>query len=453
MSFPEGFAWGAATASYQIEGGACEDGKGLSVWDIFCRKQGAIWSGQTGEVACDHYHRCQEDVALMKQMGLNAYRMSVSWARVIPQGVGQVNPKGLEFYDRLVDELLAADILPFITLFHWDYPYELYCRGGWLNPDSPDWFAEYAGVMTEALSDRVTHWITQNEPQCFIGLGHQTGSIAPGDKLRFGEVLRGAHHALLAHGKAVRSMRARAKRDLVIGYAPVGCVKIPATDAPEDIEAARRATFEVSARNCSNNTWWTDPVFKGCYPEDGLELFGEEAPHVGEGDMETICQPLDFFGVNIYHGQYVRAGTNGRPEEAPLPMGHALTAYRWPVTPDALYWGPRFFHERYGLPVFITENGMSGIDWVALDGKVHDPQRIDYTRRYLRELLRATRDGVDVRGYFHWTLMDNFEWAQGVKERFGLIHVDFPTQKRTLKDSALWYSKVIASNGAALEET
>lgn len=450
MGFAKDFVWGAAAASYQIEGAAYEDGKGLSVWDMFCKKPEAIWSGHSGDVACDHYHRYREDVALMKEIGLHAYRLSVSWPRVIPEGTGGANSKGLGFYDRLIDELLAANITPYVTLFHWDYPNELYCRGGWLNPDSSDWFADYAKVVVDKLSDRVKHWITLNEPQCFIGLGHQNGILAPGDNLPFAQVLRAGHNALLAHGKAVQAIRAHSKADSRVGYAPVGVVQIPGTNRPEDIQAARQEMFSVTAKNCWNNTWWMDPVFLGRYPEDGLKLFGEDAPEIRDGDMETICQPLDFFGINIYSGQKVCAGKEGQPEEVSLPVGHAQTAFRWPVTPDALYWGPKFFWERYALPTIITENGMSNVDWVSLDGKVHDPQRIDFLTRYLLELQRACEDGVDIRGYFQWSIMDNFEWTEGYKERFGIIYVDYSTQRRILKDSAYWYKDVVASNGAIL---
>jgi len=450
MAFPEGFVWGAATAAYQVEGASSAHGKGPSVWDVFCRKQGAVWDGQTGEQACDHYNRYAEDVALMREMGLKAYRFSISWPRVIPEGTGQANEPGLAFYERLVDELLSAGIEPYVTLFHWDYPYELYCRGGWLNPDSPGWFADYVSVVARRLSDRVKNWITLNEPQCFIGLGHQSGVHAPGLKLSLAEVLQAGHNALLAHGRAVQAIRAAAGPQAAVGYAPVGVVKIPANGDPRNVQAAERLMFSVTRKDCSNNTWWMDPVFRGHYPEDGLELFGKAAPRVRPGEMELISQPLDFFGVNIYHGEFVRAGRNDGATVVPLRPGHPLTAYRWPLTPEALYWGPRFFYERYGLPVVITENGMSGIDWVGLDGQVHDPQRIDFTARYLKELLRAITDGVDARGYFHWSLLDNFEWAQGYKERFGLVHVDFTTCKRTPKDSARWYQKVIATNGACL---
>ena len=451
MSFPQGFLWGAATASYQVEGAASEAGKGPSVWDMMCRKEGAIWNGQSGEVACDHYHRHREDVALWKDIGLRAYRFSISWPRVIPAGTGPVNEKGLAFYDCLVDQLLAAGIEPFVTLFHWDYPLELYYRGGWLNPASADWFAEYARAVVERLSDRVTHWMTLNEPQCFVGLGHRDGVHAPGDKLAFREVLRIAHHVLLAHGKAVQAIRAHSKGPAQVGYAPVGVVRMPASEAPEDVEAARRATFSITEpRDYWVNTWWMDPVILGRYPEDGLRAFAQDLPQFPDADLETICQPLDFFGVNIYRGEVVRAGSEGAPEPVGLPLGYPMTHFRWQVTPEALRWGPRFFFERYHLPIVVTENGMANADWVALDGRVHDPQRIDFTRRYLLELEKALADGVEVRGYFHWSIMDNFEWAEGYRQRFGLIYVDYPTQERILKDSAYWYREVIATDGASL---
>ena len=452
MSFPDGFIWGAAAASYQIEGAAYDDGKGPSVWDMQCRRPGAIWSGHTGDVACDHYHRYREDVALMRQVGLHAYRLSISWPRVMPDGRGIVNEQGLAFYDALIDSLLDAGITPYVTLFHWDYPYELYCKGGWLNRDSADWFADYTRVVIDRLSDRVTHWITQNEPQCFVWLGHSTGMHAPGDKLDFPEVLRIAHHTLLAHGMSVQVIRAHSTRPCQIGFAPVGAIAMPATDAPEDVAAARRAMFEVNEKTLFTNSWWSDPAIFGRYPEDGLALFGTAMPDIHEGDMDTICQPLDFYGVNIYSGRCVKAGVDGRPETVEWPVGMAQTAFRWPVTPESLYWGPRFLYERYQLPLIVTENGLSNQDWVALDGKVHDPQRIDFLTRYLREFERAGMDGVDIRGYFQWSIMDNFEWAEGYKERFGLVYVDFATQSRIPKDSAYWYTNVIKTNGASLHD-
>ncbi|MFH1568891.1 MAG: GH1 family beta-glucosidase [Gemmatimonadota bacterium] len=451
MTFPSDFVWGAAAASYQVEGAACEDGKGLSVWDTMCRWPGKVWQGQTGAVSCDHYHRYEEDAGLMGEIGLKAYRLSVSWPRVLPAGVGAANEKGLAFYDRLIDALLARGVDPWVTLFHWDYPHALYARGGWLSPDSPAWFAEYAGVIVDRLSDRVTHWMTQNEPQCYLGLGHQTGIHAPGVQWPFEDVLRATHHSLLAHGRAVQVIRARARRAPQVGAAPVGVVKMPATASAEDVEAARRRMFAIAERDCWNNTWFADPMILGKYPEDGLALFGEQLPPVGSGDLESICQPLDFYGVNVYHGETVRAVGNGC-ETVPLPEGHALTAMEWPVTPAALYWGPRFLYERYGLPIAVTENGMANCDWVQCDGRVRDPQRIDFLCRYLRELGRAIADGVPGIAYFTWSILDNFEWSFGYKRRFGLIYVDYPSGKRILKDSARWYGQVIASNGASLEE-
>jgi len=450
MSFPKNFVWGAGGVSYQMEGAASEDGRGLSVWDVFCRTPGKIWSGHSGAVACDHYHRYRDDVAAMKAIGLHAYRLSVSWPRVIPEGVGRVNPKGLGFYERLVDALLAAGITPYVTLFHWDYPYELYRRGGWLHSESPQWFADYVRVVVEKLADRVAHWITINEPQCFLGHGHHDGKHAPGDTLPFAEVLKAGHHVLLAHGKGVQVIRGHSKTKSQVGFAPVGMVRMPLTNAPEDVAAARQAMFSITQKSCWNNTWWMDPIFLGRYPDDGVEFFGNDVPHVHDGDMETICQPLDFFGVNIYGGARTRAGKDGQPEEVPRAVGHAQTALRWAVEPDSLSWGPKFYWERYKLPIVITENGMSNVDWVSLDGKVHDPQRIDFLGRYLLELRKACDEGVDVRGYFLWAFMDNFEWADGYKERFGILYVDYPTQRRVLKDSASWYKDVIVTNGACL---
>ncbi len=452
MGFPEKFIWGAATASYQIEGAAFENGKGLSVWDTFCRKPGTVFQRHNGDIACDHYHQYQEDVQLMKELGLQAYRFSISWPRVLPEGVGRLNKEGLDFYDQLTDELLDNGIKPIITLFHWDYPYELYTRGGWINPESPDWFAEYTKTVVERLSDRVEYWVTLNEPQCFIGLGHYSGEHAPGLKLSMDEVLAAGHHALLAHGLSVQVIRDLSKQKCKIGYAPVGSVVIPETETNEDIEAARRLAFSTSKHQAVwSNSWWMDPVFLGSYPEDGLKLLEEHLPTIKAGDLETINQPLDFFGVNIYRGTVVRAGLNGQPEKVKLDAGYPRTAINWPVTPKALYWGPRFFYERYQKPIIIMENGLSNQDWPSLDGAVHDPQRIDFTHRYLLELERAIRDGVDIQGYFHWSLMDNFEWAEGYNERFGLVYVDFQTQKRIIKDSGYWYKRLIESNGRILE--
>jgi len=448
--FPKDFIWGAAAASYQIEGAAREEGKGPSIWDAFSHTPGKVLNGDTGDVACDHYHRYAEDVGLMKEIGLKAYRFSISWPRVIPSGAGAVNSHGLAFYDRLIDTLLAAKIVPYVTLFHWDYPKALYDRGGWLDPDSSQWFADYTKVIVDRLSDRVTHWMTLNEPQVFVGYGHQDGNHAPGVKLGMTEVLRIAHNVLLAHGKSVQMIRAHAKSTPIIGYAPVGVAKMPVTESKEDIEAARKATFSVDSHNTWNNTWWMDPVFLGHYPEEGLKAYEKHLPKIQDGDLKTIFQPLDFFGTNIYNGQFVKAASGRGFEAVPYKMGQELTAFKWPVTPTCLYWAIKFFHERYKKPIYITENGLSSIDWVCVDGKVHDAMRIDFLTRYIREFSRAYQEGADIRGYFHWSILDNFEWAEGYRERFGLVHVDYVSQKRTPKDSAYWYRDLIRSNGENL---
>jgi beta-glucosidase len=450
MSFPENFLWGAAAASYQIEGAAFADGKGASVWDMFCRKPGAVASGHTGDTACDHYHRYAEDVALMKAMGLKAYRLSVSWPRVLPEGTGAPNAAGLAFYDRLVDSLLAAGIEPWVTLFHWDFPLALYYRGGWLNRDSAEWFADYAALITDKLSDRVKSFMTLNEPQVYINSGHLEGRHAPGDKLALREVLRAAHNTLLAHGRGVQAIRANAKQPCRIGYAPASHPKVPLTDSPADLEAARRAFFAINQKHLANMSWWLDPVFFGEYPADGWRFYGADVPALRAGDLELISQPVDYFGINIYAGDCVRALPDGSFEQLPWPDSHPITAFEWPVVPQAMYHTARFCYERYKKPIVVTENGLSCRDWVSTDGKVHDPQRIDFMRRYLRELERTIDSGVPVEAYFHWSFIDNFEWARGYKERFGLIHCDYTTGTRTPKDSSYWYADVIRTNGASL---
>lgn len=450
MAFPQNFLWGGGTSAYQIEGAATADGKGLSVWDVFCQRENAVWDRHTGEVACDHYHRYAEDIALFKQMGLQAYRFSISWTRVLPAGTGQVNAAGLDFYDRLVDTLLHAGIKPHITLFHWDYPYRLYTQGGWLNPASPDWFAEYVAVVVDRLSDRVQMWSTLNEPQCFIGSGHRDGVHAPGERWGWQQVLQAGHHALLAHGQAVQVIRARAKTSPLVGFSPSVASKIPMTNDPADVAAAQQAMFAVPYRTQWVNTWFSDPIFLGQYPTDGLAVFGSDAPQVGANDFAIIGEPLDFYGCNLYMGDLVRMGQDGQPEQ-PLPRpGNPRHAIGWIIEPDCLYWSAKWLWERYRCPLYITENGLANLDWVALDGAVHDPQRIDYLARHLDSIHRAICEGIDVRGYFVWSCLDNFEWAEGYKQRFGVIHVDYQTQQRTLKDSAYWYRDVIATNGASL---
>jgi beta-glucosidase len=450
MAFPTDFRWGVATASYQIEGSPYMHGGGHSVWDMFTARPGKVVDGSNGSVACDHFNRFREDIALMKDLGIPNYRLSIAWPRVMPTGRGEVSESGLAFYDQLVDELLKAGIDPHVTLYHWDTPWEVYLQGGWLNRDVSDWFADYTDVVTKKLGDRVSSWMTLNEPQCFIGLGMHDGIHAPGDKLGLQEVLWAGHNALLSHGKAVQVIRANAKSDAKVGWAPVGVCHTPSSDKPEDIDAARRATTEMHDFGIWSLALWNDPVFFGKYP-DIVEKFWETAYRKpAEGDMKIIQQPLDFFGANIYQAGSVKAGPNGEIVQVDYPIGGARTLFYWPVTPEALYWGPKFFYERYGKPIVITENGMTVSDWVHEDGKVHDPQRIDYLSRYIKHFERAGEDGVPIEGYFQWSFMDNFEWAEGYRFRFGLVYVDYQTQERIPKDSAYWYKNVIATNGKSL---
>ena len=448
MKFKDGFVWGAASAAYQIEGAAYEDGKGLNIWDIFCRDEGKTIGNHSGDVACDHYHRWREDVGIMKAMGLRAYRFSINWARILPDGIGRINPKGIEFYNNLIDALLEAGIEPYITLYHWDLPYELYKRGGWLNPDMPEWFGEYAAVVAKSFSDRVKYFITQNEPQCFIGLGYARAIQAPGLKNPNTDIFLMAHNAMKAHGMAVIKLREHAKQPINVGYAPTGSMHYPETNSAADIEAARKAVFACpDDTEMWNVSWWSDPVMLGEYPADGLKLYEKYLPRITPEDMKLISQPLDFYGQNIYNGAMVRAGKDGEPEFVSRYEGFPRTAISyWPVTPESLYWGPKFLYERYGKPIYITENGMSCHDVISVDGKVHDPNRIDFLTKYLRELARAGNDGIDIHGYFQWSVMDVFEWNSGYAERLGLVYVDYPTGERTIKDSGHWYRTVIETN-------
>jgi beta-glucosidase len=388
----------------------------------------------------------------MRTLGLQAYRMSTSWPRVLPAGVGRVNVSGLDFYDRLVDALLEAGIEPYVTLFHWDFPQALYLRQGWLNRESPDWFAQYTQVIVERLSDRVSHWMTINEPQVLLDHGHMRGTHAPGDRLALQQTLEAGHNLLRAHGMAVQAIRAHARGDVRVGYAPVGVVKMPETEISQDVEAAAAATFSSTDHAIFNNTWWLDPLLLGTYPEDGLRFHGDSVPKISDGDMDVIQQPLDFLGLNIYFGHTARAGSDGRPDPVNNPASTPYVSSNLPVTPEALYWGPRFLFERYGVPIIITENGTPGREWISLDGKVHDPHRIDFLWRYLLQLHRAVEEGSDIRGYFQWSILDNFEWSAGYRERFGLIFVDHATQRRVLKDSAHWYRHVIETNGDCLHD-
>ncbi len=454
MSFRKDFVWGAATASYQVEGAAYEDGKGLNIWDVFCKEDGHVYEHHTGDVACDQYHRYKEDVAIMKELGLKAYRFSVNWARILPEGTGKVNEKGLAYYDNLVNCLIENGIEPYMTLYHWDLPYALHQKGGWLNPQSPEWFYEYAKLMAAHFSDRVSHFFTFNEPQCTVGLGYVTGEHAPGLKVGPYDYFSIWHNVLKAHGRGVQAIREAAVRPVEIGMAPCGALYYPATDSKEDIEAARKANFSLPEADIRAVSWdvafCADPVFLGQYPEDIMKSFGQYFSKNAEKDLELISQPLDFYGQNMYNAVPVRADENGNPVRVDRYPGFPKTAIQWPVTPEVLYWAPKFLYERYQKPFYVTENGMSSHDWVSLDGKVHDASRVDFMHRYLREFKKAAADGVDLRGYFAWSLMDNFEWAYGYSERFGMVYVDYQTQKRTVKDSGLFYKNVIASNGEIL---
>lgn len=449
MSFQKNFAWGTATAAYQIEGAHREDGKGLSIWDVYTHEPGIVADGYPGDVACDHYHRFREDVALMKQLGQRAYRFSLSWSRIFPEGIGTINEKGAQFYSDLIDCLLENGITPHITLFHWDLPYALHKKGGWLNDGSVQWFADYAAKVTELYSDRVEYFITFNEPQCFVGHGYGNGTKAPGLKVGYKDLFQITHNVLKAHGAAVKAMRAAAKQPIKIGYAPTCGAFMPATDAPADIEAARKRYFTcppLSENVMWNVAWWSDPVLLGRYPEDGLALYKDFLPEITQEDMKLISQPLDFYGQNIYNGREVAADPDGNPILVSRKEGFPLTANKWPVTPEALYWGPRFLYERYKLPISITENGVADIDMVCADGKIHDPNRIEFLRQYLTALERATDDGVPVIGYFLWTFMDNYEWSLGYTTRHGIVYVDYQTQQRIPKDSAYWYQEWIKTH-------
>ena len=445
MKFPADFLWGAAASSYQIEGAAYLAGGGRSTWDMLGRHPGKIVAGDTGDLACDHYHRYVDDIELMAGLGLQAYRFSVSWPRVLPDGTGRIHAEGLDFYSRLVDALLEKNIQPWLTLFHWDYPYELYCRGGWLNADSPDWFADYVAILVDRLSDRVQHWCTLNEPQIFIGHGHLEGVHAPGLPMAPAEALRAGHHCLLAHGKSVQVIRAGARSEPTIGASQAGNFFMPMSDSKADIEAARRRNFAIVKKDFFNNTWFSDPMVLGHYPEDGLALWGEDMPAIGASDLDTICQPLDYFGSNVYSGTYGRCNAAGEFEIVERD-GIGYTDMGWPITPEVMYWAPRFFAERYGLPFVATENGMANPGDHVENGRVDDQARIDFLRNYLLNYGRAIAEGIPIKAYLLWSIMDNFEWAEGYAKRFGIIHVDYETQQRTLKQSAYWYRDVIASN-------
>lgn len=436
MGFSKDFLWGAATAAYQVEGACSDDGKGPGIWDVL--SEGHIVHGDNGNVSADHYHRYKEDIVLMKEIGLKSYRFSISWPRVIPKE-GTVNEKGLAFYSDLVDELLAAGIEPIVTLFHWNLPMWVHEKGGWIWDGISDVFADYTKIVVDALSNRVQYWMTINEPQCFVGAGYLGGMHAPFMQA-IDKVPELTRNAFRAHGKAVSAIRANAKKAPLIGFAPTGSYFTPDDESHEAIEAARRQTYEETMPfGCA---WWMDPVLLGTIPLGLKDILTEE-------DMKIIYQPLDFCGFNLYNSNNYNDPRDGG-KNPKIYSGMPRTAMGWPITPEALYWIPRFHYERYHLPILITENGMANIDFVMSDGKVHDPQRIDYMRRYIKEVKRAIDDGTPIIGYQYWSLMDNLEWVDGYDKRFGLIYVDYQTLERTLKDSARFYAEIIRTNGENL---
>ena len=445
IRFPDGFLWGASTSAYQIEGSPLADGAGPSIWQRFSHSPGLTANNETGDVACDHYRRYESDVELMRELGLNSYRFSISWSRVLPEGRGAVNRKGLAFYERLVDALLERGITPNATLYHWDLPAALDDRGGWLNPDVADWFADYARVMFRALGDRVPMWATLNEPWVVTDGGYLHGALAPGHKNLF-EPPIASHNLMRSHGAAVQVYRTEAKQriGLVVNLEP----KYPASDSPEDIAATRRADAYM-------NRQYLDPAFFGRYPEEMPEIFGEAWPTTfSDADMRLIQQPIDFLGVNYY----TRNVTTHDPLKAPVlatgvKQPHKIyTETGWEVFPEALTRVLVWVTERYGrIPLYVTENGASFYDPPKpIDGRVEDPLRVEYYRQHLRATHEAIRQGADVRGYYAWSLFDNYEWSHGFAKRFGIVHVDYETMERTPKSSARYYSEVIRTNGEAL---
>jgi beta-glucosidase len=444
-AFPEGFLWGAATSAYQIEGSPLADGAGASNWHRFSHTPGRIDRGDTGDVACDHYRRCAEDVAILRDLGLDAYRFSISWSRILPDGRGRVNRAGVDFYARLVDMLLEHGIQPCITLYHWDLPAALDDLGGWLNRDVAMWFAEYARTMFRALGDRVPMWATLNEPWVVADAGYLHGVHAPGHRSAF-EAARVSHHLLLAHAAALRAYRGEARQriGLVVNLEP----KYPASDSAEDLAATARADAYM-------NRQYLDPIFLGTYPAELREILGEAWPESSSEDMRAIREPIDFLGVNYYTRGVVRHDAAAWPlRAASVPQMHALrTDLGWEVHPESLTRILRWVRDHYGdTPLYVTENGAAFPDPPRAAATIDDPLRVEYFRSHLLAVLDALRAGVDVRGYFAWSLLDNFEWSCGYSKRFGLVHVDFDTQRRTPKASARFYRDVVRTRGGALSE-
>jgi beta-glucosidase len=453
MNFPEGFLWGAATASYQVEGAVDEDGRGTSIWDTFSHTPGKVYRGDTGDIACDQYHRLEEDLDLMGDLGIQAYRFSVAWPRVQPEGSGAANQKGLDYYRRLVDGLRSRSIEPMLTLYHWDLPQALEDRGGWTVRETSERFAEYAGIVYEALQHDVRFWITLNEPWVSAWKGYDMGVNAPGHKDTF-KALAATHHLLLGHGFALERMCSLGHGDNQLGITLNLSAVRPATEDAADIEAARRVDGNA-------NRLYLDPLFRASYPEDMLEHYRSESDFafVREGDLEKISQPLDFLGVNYYFRNTVVDGrrnsvlaTAERYAELDvatvLPPGVEKTAMGWPIEPDGFTELLVRLHREYTkIPIYITENGCAVYDYVDPEGGVDDEERIAFLDAHFRAAHRAMEHGVDLRGYMVWSLLDNFEWAEGYSKRFGLVFVDYGTQRRIPKMSARWYREVIGRNG------
>lgn len=449
LHFPKGFMWGVATSAYQIEGAVNEDGRGESTWDRFAHTPGKIKDGSTGDVACDHYHRWADDIASMQALGIQAYRFSIAWPRILPAGRGAVNQPGIDFYSRLVDGLLAAGIRPIPTLFHWDLPQALQDAGGWPNRDSVAAFTDYADVISRALGDRVKDWITHNEPWCTTMLGHVLGVHAPGLRDWYAG-LRTAHHVLLSHGEAAARLRANTpggRVGIALNFEPA----VAASPSSADFHAARWWDGYF-------HRWFLDPIFGRNYPADMVDYYTRATflPHgldfVQPGDLDIIATPLDFFGVN-YYTRHVARGSS--PDNLPQTIFPAPEAERtqmgWEVVPDTFYDLINRLHFEYRIPqILITENGCSYIDHPDAAGRVADPRRIAFLDGHLRALHRAMQNGAPVMGYLQWSLLDNYEWAEGYTQRFGLVYVDYATQQRVIKDSGYWYRQVIQAN--ALEE-
>ncbi len=439
-TFPVGFTWGAATAAYQIEGAWDEDGKGESIWDRFSHTPGKIETGENGDIACDHYHRWPEDVALMKEIGLNAYRFSIAWSRVLPNGRGDVNQPGLDFYNRLVDALLEAKIEPFATLYHWDLPQQLQEAGGWPTRTITDAFCEYADLVSRSMGDRVKHWITINEPHVSALVGYLEGQHAPGHT-DLHEALAASHHLLLAHGQVIPIIRNNSHD------AQVGIALDFRPQTPASISAADRAAAWYEGGVI--NRWFLDPISGRGYPEDLQRTYGDEMMFIQTRDMEMIASPIDFLGLNYYFRNIARSNLINETENAPRTVvpNNEFTEMGWEVYPEGMIEMLRQIHFGYGFPAYyITENGAAVLDRVDPDGQVDDPLRVSYIRLHLKKVWEAIRIGIPVRGYFVWSLLDNFEWAYGTSKRFGLVHVNFQTQQRTLKTSAKWYRQVIREN-------